>query len=214
MDRNDLPDETHHQLAGTILDVDPMVPVNALLDERPAHQAETPYEAPAMRAIVFTDLCGSVEQTFLLGDYEYLELVRVHDKVVRELLGLHNGREVKHTGDGIMASFASVAAAVTFAISAQRAFRDHNDGNPVPLDVKIGISVGEPITDHNDDLFGASVQLAARLCDSAPAGEIAVSLVVRELCIGKRFHFQDCGPVQLKGVSEPTSLYCVSWRDR
>ena len=79
--------------------------------------------------------------------------------------------------------------------------------------MKIGISAGEPIRDHNDDLFGASVQLAARLCDSAPAGEIAVSLVVRELCIGKRFHFQDCGPAQLKGRSEPTSLYCVSWRD-
>jgi class 3 adenylate cyclase len=213
MDRHHLPEDAHHQLSGTILDVDPTVPLNTLLGERSVYPAGTPYEAPVMRAIVFTDLCGSVEHTFRLGDYEHLELVRVHDKVVRELLGLHNGREVKHTGDGIMASFTSVASAVTFAITAQRAFRDHNDGNPVPLDVKIGISAGEPITDHNDDLFGASVQLAARLCDSAPAGEIGVSLAVRELCIGKRFHFRDCGPVQLKGLSEPTSLYCVSWRD-
>jgi adenylate cyclase len=79
--------------------------------------------------------------------------------------------------------------------------------------VKIGISAGEPVTDEKDDLFGASVQLAARLCDSAAPGEIAVSLVVRELCIGKRFRFEPREQQQLKGLSEPTAAYRVLWRD-
>lgn len=91
--------------------------------------------------------------------------------------------------------------------------RRRHPGNAVPLDVKIGISAGEPVTDDNDDLFGASVQLAARLCQFAPAGEIAVSLAVRELSVGKQFHFEDLGPVQLKGLPEPTAIYRVLWRE-
>jgi adenylate cyclase len=166
-----------------------------------------------MRAILFTDLCGSVEQTSQLGDEGHLAVLRVHNTIVRTELDSHDGREVKHTGDGIMAAFNSVASAVAFAIAAQRAFRDHNEGSAIPLDVKIGISAGEPVTDDNDDLFGAAVQLAARLCDSASGGEIAVSIAVRELCVGKQFVFEDRGPVQLKGLPEPTAVYRVSWRD-
>ena len=210
-------DQAHGELASVILELDPTIPLNSLLGPLPMHPVGTPYEAPAMRAIVFTDLSGSVAQTSQLGDAGHLELLQVHNKIVRRQLEAHGGREVKHTGDGIMAAFTSVAAAVGFAMAAQRDFNDYNAANPVPLDVKIGISAGEPVTDDNDDLFGASVQLAARLCDVAPAGEIAgeirVSLAVRELSAGKQFHFQDCGPVQLKGLPEPTAVYRVAWRD-
>jgi class 3 adenylate cyclase len=206
-------EEAHGQLAGTILELDPTIPLNALLGAPPTYPPGTPYEAPAMRAILFTDLSGSVEQTSRLGDDGHLEVLRVHNKIVRQELETHGGREVKHTGDGVMAAFTSVASAVSFAIAVQRAFRDYNERNSVPLDVKIGISAGEPVTDDNDDLFGASVQLAARLCATASAGEITASLAVRELCVGKRFRFEDGGPVQLKGLSEPTAVYRVSWRD-
>lgn len=204
--------EAHGQLAGTIVELAPNVPLNELLGVRPEHPLGTPYEAPAMRAILFTDLCGSVEQTSRLGDDGHLAMLRVHNTIIRERLVSHGGHEVKHTGDGIMAAFTSVASAVTFAIDAQRAFRDHNEGKADPLDVKIGISAGEPVTDDNDDLFGAAVQLAARLCDSASAGEITASLAVRELCVGKQFHFEDRGPLQLKGLPEPATAYRVSWR--
>jgi class 3 adenylate cyclase len=205
--------EAHGQVAGTIIELDPDVPLDQLLGALPNYPPGTPYEAPAMRAILFTDLCGSVEQTSRLGDDEHLEMLRVHNKIVRQQLGTHGGREIKHTGDGIMAAFTSVASAVAFAIATQREFREHNEGEAVALDVKVGISAGEPVTDDNDDLFGAAVQLAARLCDSASAGEIAASLVVRELCVGKRFRFEERGPVQLKGLPEPTIAYRVSWRD-
>jgi adenylate cyclase len=166
-----------------------------------------------MRAIVFTDLSGSVAQTSQLGDAGHLELLQVHNEIVRRELEAFGGREVKHTGDGIMAAFTSVASAVGFAIAAQRAFCEYNDENPVPLDVKIGMSAGEPVTDDNDDLFGASVQLAARLCDLATAGEIRVSLAVRELSAGKQFSFEDCGPVRVKGLPEPIAVYQVVWRN-
>ena len=206
-------DQAHGQLASTILELDPTVPLNSLLGTLPVHPPGTPYTAPAMRAIVFTDLSGSVAQTYALGDAGHLELLRVHDQIVRREIEAFGGREVKHTGDGIMAAFTSVASAVGFAIAAQRAFRGHNEQNAVPLDVKIGISAGEPVTDDNDDLFGASVQLAARLCDNAAGGEIRASLAVRELSAGKQIRFENCGPVQLKGLPEPTAVYQVVWRD-
>jgi adenylate cyclase len=79
--------------------------------------------------------------------------------------------------------------------------------------VSIGISAGEPVTDDHDDLFGAAVQLAARLCAAASSGDIAVSVAVRELCIGKPFRFDDHGRLKLKGMREPTQTYAVSWRE-
>ena len=206
-------EQAHGQLASTILEVDPTVPLNTMLGSLPTYPPGTAYEAPAMRAIVFTDLSGSVAQTWQLGDAGHLELLQLHNKIVRRELDAHGGREVKHTGDGIMAAFNSVASSVAFSIAAQRAFCEHNEVNPIPLDVKIGISAGEPVTDDNDDLFGAAVQLAARLCDIASGGEIRVSLAVRELSTGKQFLFDDCGPVQLKGLPEPTTVYRVVWHE-
>jgi hypothetical protein len=84
-----------------------------------------------------------------------------------------------------LAAFNSVSSAVSFAMAAQRRFQEYNDRDGEPLEVKIGISAGEPVTDESNDLFGAAVQLAARLCDSAVGGEIVTSVAVRELCIGK-----------------------------
>ena len=205
--------EAHGQLAGTILELDPNVPLNQILGTLPTHPTGTPYAAPAMRAILFTDLCGSVEQTSRLGDDGHMELLRVHDTIVRDGLRTHGGSEIKHTGDGIMAAFNSVASAVTFSIGAQRAFHDRNQASEIPLDVKIGMSAGEPVTNDNDDLFGAAVQLAARLCDYASAGEITTSVAVRELCVGKQIRFEEQVLVQLKGLPEPVGAYQVAWRD-
>jgi adenylate cyclase len=166
-----------------------------------------------MRAIVFTDMRGSVAQTIELGDQGHMVVLRAHNDIVRKALAEHGGREVKHTGDGVMAAFGSVSSAVEFAISAQRGFAAWNAEQDAPLQVGVGISAGEPVTDDNDDLFGAVVQLAARLCGAADAGDIAVSIAVRELCLGKQFSFVERGPVALKGIPDPVPVYAVAWRD-
>jgi class 3 adenylate cyclase len=206
-------EQAHGQLASTIIELDPNAPLNSLFGALPSHPPGTPYTAPAIRAIVFTDLCGSVAQTHDLGDDGHVRLLREHDSIVRSQLDAHDGREVKHTGDGIMAAFTSVAASVACAVEVQRRLAARNDGAPIPLDVSIGISAGEPVTDDAGDLFGAAVQLAARLCGVASSGEIMVSVAVRELCIGKSIRFHDHGHVELKGLPEPTQAYGVLWRD-
>ncbi|HEY7137504.1 MAG TPA: nickel-binding protein [Acidimicrobiia bacterium] len=203
--------EAHGLTADLVIELDPQAPLNALFGAPPAFPVGTPYTAPGMRAIVFTDVCGSVAQTHALGDDGHMRLLREHNDIVRAALTPRDGREVKHTGDGIMAAFTSVAAAVDFAIAVQRTLADRNDSAIVPLEVSIGISAGEPLTDDSQDLFGAAVQLAARLCDAAPPGHIAVSLAVRELCIGKPFRFDALGPFALKGMPDPVHAYGVLW---
>jgi class 3 adenylate cyclase len=205
--------EAHGAVASSIIEIDPNAPLNLLLGAPPSFPVGTAYAAPALRTILFTDVCGSVEHTTRLGDDAHVALLREHNRIVRDLLGRHDGREVKHTGDGIMASFSSVANAVLFAIEVQRALHARNRDAEPQLHVSIGLNAGEPVTDDNEDLFGAAVQLAARLCDAAKPGQILASLVVRELCLGKPFRFEDGGRLALKGLPEPAPAYVVPWHD-
>jgi class 3 adenylate cyclase len=205
--------DAHGQIASQIIELDPTAPLNDLFGALPQHPPGTPYTASAVRAIVFTDLRGSVAQTHELGDEGHLKLLREHDEIVRGELANHSGREVKHTGDGIMAAFSSVSSSVAFAIAAQRRLAARNETSAIPLEVGIGISAGEPVTADDGDLFGAAVQLAARLCAAASPGEIVVSVAVRELVVGKSIRFEDRGRVVLKGLPEPTQTYAVVWLD-
>ena len=82
------------------------------------------------RTIMFTDMEGSTALTQRLGDAEAQELVRLHNAIVGEALAAHGGSQVKHTGDGIMASFLTASAAVECAITIQRALDRHNDASP------------------------------------------------------------------------------------
>ena len=202
--------EAHGQIAGNIIEVEPG-PVQAFFGSLPEHPVGEPYAASAVRAVLFTDICGSTEMTERLGDDRAIALLHEHDEIVRDALAMHDGREVKHTGDGIMASFGSVSGAVEAAIAMQQRLAAREVRPDAELDVRIGISAGEPVSDH-DDLFGAAVQLAARLCSCSNPRGITVSVAVRELCVGKRFRFEPRGPMALKGFSEPTHVYEVHWQ--
>jgi class 3 adenylate cyclase len=167
----------------------------------------------AFRIILFTDLEGSTELVQRLGDDGAMRLLRIHDGIIRAALARHAGREVKHTGDGIMASFGSVQAALAGAVAIQQGFAEHNASDPEhPLRVRIGMSAGEPVAEGGD-LFGAAVQLAARLCDRAGPCAIAVSTVVRDLAIGKGFTFGPSSEASLKGFPVPVSLCELRWSE-
>jgi class 3 adenylate cyclase len=202
--------EAHGQMANRIIPVEGQQVVG-FLGPIPEHPPGEAFTATAFRTILFTDIVGSTDMTQRLGDAAAMEILHVHDRVVREALSRTEGLEVKHTGDGIMASFASAARAIESAIAIQRALSEHNASAEVAVDVKVGVSAGEPVTEH-DDLFGAAVQLAARACDRAGAGTILVSTAVRELCRGKTFSFEVRGPYQLKGFDEEVPLFEVVLR--
>jgi class 3 adenylate cyclase len=169
---------------------------------------------PGIRTILFTDIVDSTALTQTLGDDAAMALLDTHNTVVRKALGDSTGREVKHTGDGIMASFTSAAAAVKCATQIQRELTRHADNQrDRPLKIRIGAAAGEPV-EHHHDLFGCTVQLAARLCSHASPEQILVSNVIAELCLGKGFSFQDIGEVALKGFDHPVRAHAVVWADQ
>jgi class 3 adenylate cyclase len=164
---------------------------------------------PGTRTVLFTDIVGSTSFTQRLGDDAALAMLEVHDRIVRAALATAGGREVKHTGDGIMGVFVSAVAAIRCGVSVQQGLVRHRDERPdQPLRVRIGVAAGEPI-DHHDDLFGSTVQLAARLCAHAEPGQILVANTVAELCIGKSLPFRDLGKVALKGFEQPVHVHCI-----
>jgi len=164
-------------------------------------------------AVMFTDIVGSTTMTVALGDDAAQYVVRTHNRIVRSALANHSGREIKHTGDGIMASFATVSNAVEAAIETLRRVSANNAAEgDVPLHLRIGINAGEPVME-DDDLFGVTVQLSARLCAAAEADQILVSDVVRGLCSGKAIAFKAMGTREMKGFQDPVPLHEVVWRD-
>jgi adenylate cyclase len=140
-----------------------------------------------------------------------MRLLAMHDDIVRTQLHEHQGREIKHTGDGIMAAFNSAVSSVSFATGVQQRVLDDREAAVHELQLRIGMTVGEPVTNGNNDLFGTAVQIAARLCAAADPGDILVSNVFVELCAGKSIPFEDRGSLNLKGVEAPMQAFTVRW---
>ena len=165
------------------------------------------------RTILFTDLEGSTALAERLGTESYLELLREHDLIVRRALVAARGREIKHTGDGIMAAFDRVPGALECALAVQTSFAERSAAGAEPdCRVRIGMAAGEPV-DHNDDLFGAAVNLASRLCDAADPGATLVSDLVHERGTACGFVFGGGGTRRLKGFSRPVRAYELIGKD-
>jgi class 3 adenylate cyclase len=156
--------------------------------------------APAI--VLFTDLEASTATTQRIGDDAAHTILRAHNERARRAIRAHGGREIKHTGDGIMATFTSATSAIAAALEMQAAFAD------AELHVRIGLNAGEPVAE-GDDYFGTAVQLARRICDAAEPGQIIVPDVMRQLAAGRGIAFAPLGARELKGFDEPVLLYEV-----
>jgi len=204
-------DEAHGQVTNDIIEVD-LSAVEAFLGRvtDPAGARTSPEAIDgAYRTIMFTDVVGSTEMTARLGDAQGVEMVRAHDALVRRALREHCGREVKHTGDGIMASFEDADRAIQAARTIQQSFAAFNMASRHPLRVRLGLDAGEPLADSND-LFGSTVNLAARLCQAADPDGILVSDTVRGL-VPERSDLFYIGALELKGFANATKAYGVRW---
>ena len=180
-------------------------------DSEPAPAGAEALAAGGLCSILFTDVEGSTALTQRLGDAKAREVLRNHERIVREALRAHGGAEVKAMGDGFMASFSSATRALECAIAMQRAFAAHDDEHPeTPIRVRIGLNAGEPIAE-DEDLFGTAVNVAARIAAQAKGGEVLVANVVKELAAGKGFLFADRGEVALRGFEDHVRLYEVRW---
>ncbi len=150
--------------------------------------AELETERPDLRAhaapdgtvaILFSDIEDSTIITERLGDERWLEVLREHNSVFRELIGDYEGYEVKSQGDGFMLAFPEPCRALEYAIAIQRAFAEREqEGGDDALRVRMGLHTGEVIAEEGD-FFGKNVILAARIAAQANGGEILVSEQMR-----------------------------------
>jgi class 3 adenylate cyclase len=127
--------------------------------------------------VLFTDLVGSTALMAGLGAEAFDRIRQAHFAALRQAIDRHGGEEIKNTGDGLMATFASVADAVRCAVAMQQAtHRQARRAGVVPVAIRVGLSVGD-VTFEDGDVFGAPVVEAARLVAAAGPDEILTTQV-------------------------------------
>ena len=163
--------------------------------------------------IVFSDIEGSTQQSVTMGDDQWMDLLDVHNRIVRHHVGEHQGTEVKAQGDGFMLTFPSARAATQAMIELQRSLSTHARSNPMSaLRVRVGIHTGEAIIGDHGDLFGRHVVMAARIANQAAGGEILVSSLVREIIDARTdLHFGQPRTVELKGLPGRHTVHPLLW---
>jgi class 3 adenylate cyclase len=155
-----------------------------------------------LSTVLFTDIVDSTRTAAELGDQRWREMLERHDRAVRDALARSDGREVKATGDGFLATFDGPARAIRCA----RAI--HEACGPLGIRVRAGIHTGECEV-MGDDIGGIAVHIAARVSALAGPGEVLVSRTVKDLVAGSGIEFADRGSHTLKGVPDTWQLHAA-----
>ncbi|MGB8306769.1 MAG: adenylate/guanylate cyclase domain-containing protein, partial [Pseudolabrys sp.] len=132
-------------------------------------------------------------------------------EIIDPKIAEHHGRVVRIIGDGLLVEFASVIAAVRWAVEVQRAMGERNAGlsQEKRIEFRMGINAGDIIIDGTD-IWGDGVNVAARLEALAEPGGICVSGRVQEDVHGSlEIAFEDIGEQQLKNIVRPVRVYRV-----
>jgi adenylate cyclase len=171
--------------------------------------------APGRRlaAVMFTDTVGFTAST-QANEGRTLELLRQQADLLRPLVALHQGREIKSTGDGFLVEFDSALKAVQCAVNIQRRIHERNsEDGQAPIRVRIGVHLGD-VVQSGTDILGDAVNIAARIEPLAEPGGVCVSGAVYEQVRTKvTDKFEKLEPKALKGVELPMEVYRVmpSW---
>jgi class 3 adenylate cyclase len=152
--------------------------------------------------VLFTDIVGSTEQAFRLGDQKWASLLDQHDAAVRQELQRFRGRELAMTGDGFVAAFDGPARAVECAHAVVGRAR------VLGLDIRAGLHTGECEV-RGEDLSGVTLHIGARVSAQAGAGEVLVSRSVRDLVERSGLEFESYGYYDLKGVPEKVEVFAA-----
>jgi class 3 adenylate cyclase len=138
-----------------------------------------------------------------MGDGRWHRLLDEHDEAVRRQLELARGRLVKHTGDGILATFDGPIRAVRCAEELRREL------SSLGLAIRAGIHTGE-VEVRGEDIGGMAVHIGARIEALAGSGEVLVSRTVVDLVSGSGIDFAERGAHALKGVPGDWAIYAVA----
>jgi class 3 adenylate cyclase len=152
--------------------------------------------------VLFTDIVGSTEKAAELGDSRWRSLLDNHHAIIKRNLSRFRGREVKSTGDGILATFDGPARGVRCACAIS------DEIQQVGIEIRAGLHTGE-CEMMADDVGGIAVHIGARVAALASAHEVLVSSTVKDLVAGSGLSFADRGNRSLKGVPGKWRIYAV-----
>jgi class 3 adenylate cyclase len=160
---------------------------------------------------MFTDIVTSTDLVGLIGDDAWAELLRWHDRELRDAFGKHHGVVIDHTGDGLFVAFERAGDAIDAGVEVQRRLSRHRRDHGFAPWVRIGIHTAEAIHEAGN-YRGGGVHVAARVGAAATREEVLVSAATIDAAKQVRFALADTRPVQLKGVKEPVEVRAVDWR--
>lgn len=162
--------------------------------------------------LMVTDMVGFTSFVESVGDLHARTIIHAHNRIIRQQLTSHRGKEVTHTGDGIMAVFASGDDAIRCAIGIQIELGEYSRRHPeTPIRVRVGLNAGHVLPEE-DRLFGAALIAAVRICANATAGQILVSESTLEMTLERtRIQSNLLGSFPLKGFTAPVRLYELPW---
>jgi class 3 adenylate cyclase len=143
--------------------------------------------------ILLTDIVDSTAALHRIGDDAWREQLAIHHARMREHLNDHRGREIKTTGDGLLAVFDRPVRAVRCADAMSATSRS------LGLPIRIGLHTGE-VELAGDDARGLAIHTAARVMSLGNADEVMVSSTTRELLEGSGIGLEDVGEHELKGL--------------
>lgn len=138
-----------------------------------------------------------------------IDLAHKHKALLTAAIKKCRGRIVKVFGDAYLITFSSAGGAVECAMDAQKAFAasNANKKNNVKINARIGIDIGEILLEE-DNVYGKSVNVAIKLCQSVPPGGICISETVHSIIKGKVLHsFSYTGTRSLEGDEDPIGIY-------
>jgi len=164
-------------------------------------------------AAIFAGDVASYSRLMGVDEEGTLHQLKAHRKdLVDPKITEHRGHIVKTTGDGMLVEFVSVVDAVRCAVEIQRGMLERNVDVPADrrIEFRIGINVGDIISDDND-IYGDGVNVAARLEALAEPGGIFVSRNVHDQVRDKlSFGFEDMGEQMVKNIARPIGIHRVS----
>jgi class 3 adenylate cyclase/alpha-beta hydrolase superfamily lysophospholipase len=166
-----------------------------LTGQRHEHQPDR-----VLATVLFTDIVDSTRRAADLGDRRWRELLERHDEITRAEISRFQGREIKHTGDGFLATFDGPTRAVRCATALAERIPE------LGLEVRSGLHTGECEL-RGDDIGGIAVHIGARIASIAQAREVLVSSTVKDLVNGSGIAFQERGTHVLKGVPAEWKLF-------
>ncbi len=182
---------------------------DAIVDEIEEFLTGTRRAAPAERAlatVMFTDIVDSTALAARLGDQRWRRLLDRHESLASREVERHQGRVVKTTGDGILATFDGPGRAIECAAGLVRATPE------LGFELRVGLHSGECEL-RGEDVGGMAVHIGARVAGRAGPGEVLVSSTVRDLVVGSGIEFAERGTAELKGVPGRWGLFAVESDD-